>query len=87
MNCTAAPVRLSVPAILALLVAASGNAPAQVVLEQRSVSARPEDSIAITNVTLVDVATGARQTTTTVVTKAGEIAEIGRSISVPPGAV
>ena len=45
------------------------------------------DSIAITNVTLIDVVSGARQTATTVVTKAGEIADIGRTISVPGGAV
>jgi imidazolonepropionase-like amidohydrolase len=88
MNCTAAAERLSIPAVLALLVGACGNAPAtHVVPEPRSVSAQPEDSIAITNVTLVDVVSGARQTAMTVVTKAGEIADIGRAISVPPGAV
>jgi len=92
MNCTAAARRLSIPAVLALLVsacgAACGNAPAaEVVAEQRTVSARPEDSVAITNVTLVDVVSGSRHTATTVVTKAGEIADIGRAISVPPGAV
>jgi hypothetical protein len=88
MNCTAAARRLSIPALLALLIAASGSAPAaQVAPEQRSVSAQLGDSIAITNVTLVDVVSGARQTATTVVTKAGEIAEIGGAISVPRGAV
>ena len=88
MNCTAAARRLSIPALLALLVAVSGSAPAaQVAPEQRSVSAQLGDSIAITNVTLVDVVSGARQTATTVVTKAGEIADIGGAISVPRGAV
>jgi len=88
MNCTVAARRLSIPAVLVLFVAACENAPAaQVVREQRSVSAQPQDSIAITNVTLVDVVSGARQTAMTVVTKGGEIAEIGRAISVPPGAV
>ncbi len=88
MNCTATARRLSIPAVLALLVAACGNAPAaQGVPEQHSVSAQPEDAIAITNVTLVDVVSGALQTATTVVTKAGEIADVGRAISVPRGAV
>ena len=84
MKCTASARRLRMPAILALLVAGSGNAAAaQVSPEQRSISAQPDDSIAITNVTLVDVVRGVRQTATTVVTKAGEIADIGRAISIP----
>jgi hypothetical protein len=88
MNCTAAARCLSIPAVLALLVAACGNAPgAQVGPKHRSVSAQAEGSIAITNVTLVDVVNGERQTATTLITKAGEIAGIGREISIPPGAV
>ena len=44
-------------------------------------------SIAITNVTVVDVVSGRRETATTVLTKAGEIGDIGRGISVAPGAM
>src|SRR5687767_11167487 len=90
MNCTQQPNRqgLGVPAVLALLVGAWGIAPAvQVGPDQRSVSAQPDGLVAITNVTLIDVVSGARQIGTTVVTKAGEIADIGRGISVPRGAV
>ena len=88
MNRTAAARCWNIPALLALLAAASWSAPAtQAAPVQRSVSAQLADSIAIINVTLVDVASGARQTATTVVTQAGEIADIGRGISVPPGAV
>jgi hypothetical protein len=88
MNCTAAASRLSIVAVLTLLVAACGNTPAaQVLTEQRSVSARPEDSIAITNVTLVDVVSGAKQAAMTVVTKAGQIAVISRGTSIPQGAM
>jgi hypothetical protein len=72
MNSTAAARRLSL-LLLALLAAASGSAPAaRAEPEQRSVSAQLGHSIAITNVTLVDVVSGARQTAVTVVTKAGE---------------
>lgn len=86
MHCAAR--RLSIPALLALLVAAWGSTPAaRVPPAQRSVSAQLGDAIAITNVTLVDVVSGARQTPTTVVTRAGEITDIGRTIAVPGGAV
>ena len=55
--------------------------------EQRPVPAPPEDSIAITNVTLVDVVSGATRAALTVVTKAGQIADVGRGIAIPPGAM
>jgi hypothetical protein len=88
MNWTAAARGGSIAALVALVVAASGIDPAaQTAPEQRSVSAQHGHSTAITNVTLVDVVSGARQTATTVVTKAGAIGAIGRGISVPPGAV
>ena len=63
-----------------------GNPAGQVAVEQRPVSAQPQDSIAITNVTLVDVVSGVREPAMTVVTKAGQIAAVGRGIAVPPGA-
>jgi hypothetical protein len=53
------------------------------VTEQRSVTATPENSTAITNVTLVDVVSGAKQAAMTVVTKAGQIADISRGTSIP----
>lgn len=88
MNCTAAASRLSIVAVLTLLVAACGNTPAtQVSAGQRSVSLRPEDSVAITNVTLVDVVSGAKRSGMTVVTKAGQIADIGVGIAIPQGAM
>ena len=44
-------------------------------------------AIAITNVTVIDVMSGATQSAVTVVTKGGEIAAVGRGIAVPRGAV
>jgi hypothetical protein len=88
MNCKAPARLLCIAAVLVLLVACRNAPVAQVVpAQQRSASAQSADSIAITNVTLVDVVSGARQSATTVVTKAGEITDIGRGISVPGGAV
>ena len=100
MHCTAAAPGSRIVTTLLLFVAvcgavcgaacgaAGGNTPAtQATTEQRTVPAPPEDSIAITDVTLVDVVSGARETAFTVVTKAGRIAEAGRRIAVPPGAV
>jgi hypothetical protein len=45
------------------------------------------DSIAITNVTIVDVVSGMKDTAVTVVTTARQIAAIGRGISIPAAAV
>lgn len=67
-------VRLRHLAILSLLIVASGPVGAAQV-------------IAITNVAIVNVAGGARESRVTVVTRGGQIAEIGRGISVPRGAV
>ena len=77
--------RLSPLAVLALLVSTSGTAPAEQLTPPRDASASPDPSIAITNVTLVDVATGNRQSGMTIVTKADDIVEVGRGVSVPPG--
>ena len=48
---------------------------------------QPADSIAITNVTMVDVVSGAQESGMTVVTKAGQIAEVGRGIAAAGAAV
>jgi imidazolonepropionase-like amidohydrolase len=77
--------RLSPLAVLVLLVSTSGTAAAEQLTPPRDASASPDPSIAITNVTVVDVATGNRQTGMTVVTKADDIVEVGRGVSVPPG--
>jgi imidazolonepropionase-like amidohydrolase len=45
-----------------------------------------EQAIAITNVTIIDVSNGGRQTGMTVVTKGDQIAQIGSGISIPSGA-
>jgi hypothetical protein len=65
----------SIAAILLLLAVACGKTPP------------PQDFIAITNVTLVDVVSGTKQTGMTVLTKAGQIAAISREASVPQGAM
>jgi len=88
VTCTVAALRATIPAVLALIVPACDNAPAaHVAAEQRSVSVQLEGSIAVTNVTIVDVVSGVGQTARTVVTKAGQIAAIGLRIPVPAGAV
>jgi imidazolonepropionase-like amidohydrolase len=88
VNCTAAAHRFGISVVLCLLIAACENPPAaQVAPGQRSVAVRSGHSIAITNVTVVDVISGTRQPTMTVVTKAGQIVSIGPQISLPAGAV
>jgi len=47
---------------------------------------RPGQSVAITGVTLIDVATGERQNGVTVITRGDRIAAIGRSVAIPRGA-
>jgi hypothetical protein len=47
----------------------------------------PPAAIAIANVTVIDVVTGAHQPGVTVVTNAGRIAAIGRTVTIPQGAV
>ena len=57
----AAARRSSIVGVLILMSAACRNTPAaQVAAEQRPALARPDDSIAITNVTVVDVISGAQ---------------------------
>ncbi|MGH9162772.1 MAG: amidohydrolase family protein [Vicinamibacteraceae bacterium] len=83
-----APLTWRFLALLVLLVAAPSNTPmAQVAPARSAISVQSEDTIVITNVTLIDVASGARQPGTTVITKAGQIIDIGPNIRVPPGAV
>src|SRR2546430_4415411 len=84
MDGTVADRRLNILAVLSLFVVGCGHTPtAQVTGEQSRVSLPADGSLAITNVTLVDVASGARETAVTVVTQAGLIAGIGRGISIP----
>ncbi|HET9480597.1 MAG TPA: hypothetical protein VFP98_02485, partial [Candidatus Polarisedimenticolia bacterium] len=75
-------------AALGLLTAAGGNIPpTERTAERRAVAPSPDESIVITDVTIIDVTSGARETAMTVVTNAGRIAEVGRRVPVPPGAV
>ena len=84
MDGTVADRRLNILAVLSLFVVGCGHTPTvQLTGEQSRVSLPADGSIAITNVTLVDVASGAREAAVTVVTKAGLIADIGRGISIP----
>src|SRR5205814_2119583 len=84
MDGTVADRRLNILALLSLFVVGCGHTPtAQPTGEQSHVSLPADGSIAITNVTLVDVASGAREQAVTVVTKAGLSADIGRGISIP----
>ena len=72
--------------ILCLCLAACENvATTQPIQEESRVGRQRNDAIAITNVTLIDVASGARQTAMTVLTKAGQISNVGRALSVPEG--
>lgn len=47
----------------------------------------PEASFAITNVTVIDVDSGVERPATTVVTRGGQIVEVGQSVPIPPQAV
>src|SRR5438067_11988311 len=83
MDGTVADRRLNILAVLSLFVVGCGHTPtAQVTGEQSRVSLPADGSIAIPHVMLVDVASGARETATTAVTKAGLIADIGRGFSI-----
>jgi len=74
MNCAVPACRLSLLVVLGLLDAACGSIPStQPPAEQRPVSLPKAESVAITNATLIDVTTGARQAGMTVVSKAGQI--------------
>jgi hypothetical protein len=81
---TRAPLRLL--AVLVLLAGACRGAPDDRLTDGRRSAASPAASIAITDVTVVDVVTGRRQSGMTVLTGVGDIVEIGRGVSVPPGA-
>jgi hypothetical protein len=54
---------------------------------RQSPPAAPAGVIAITNVTVIDVLSGAKQAAVTVVTNGSEIAAVGRGVPVPRGAV
>lgn len=86
MHCTA-PRSSSLLAVLILLVIACSSTPVAQVAPERSPTSAPSDNtVAITNVTLIDVTKGARQPGTTVITKGERIADIGSRIRVPAGA-
>jgi hypothetical protein len=74
----------SAAAVLALTMALDGGPRSQAGPRPAGASAR---AIAITNVTVIDVVSGAKQAGVTVVAKGGEIAAVGRSVPVPRGAV
>lgn len=80
--------RCSVVAAFALCTALDGGPEAaQPPSGRQSSPGAPAGAIAITNVTVIDVVSGAKETGVTVVTKGGEIAAAGRGVPVPPGAV
>jgi Amidohydrolase family len=87
MNLAAARIG-SVVRVLALSMALNGGPGAA---QSRSGRQSPPETsagaVAITNVTVIDVLSGAKQPGVTVVTKGGEIAEVGRGLPVPRGAV
>jgi hypothetical protein len=71
---------------LCLCLTACGNvATTRPTQEESPVGRQRNDPIAITNVTLIDVASGARQPAMTVLTKAGQISDIGRALPLPEG--
>lgn len=81
---------------LGLLTAACGDAPTAAQapgstttsgLDRLRLASPPPASVAITNVTVIDVISGGRQRDVTVVATAGRITAVGRTASVPPGAV
>jgi imidazolonepropionase-like amidohydrolase len=74
---------LSVVAVVALLIltgrpSARGQAPTQ--------SAPGAESVAITNVTVIDVARGVEEHGWTVVTEGDRITHVGAAVPIPPGA-
>jgi Amidohydrolase family len=85
MNWTAIA-HISLVAVLTLVAACGNTSAPQISAEQRSASVRSEDSVAITNVTLVDVVSGAKEAGMTVVTRTNRIADIGRGTAIPEGA-
>ncbi len=74
-------------AAAALLVACGSTPTGQLRPDQRSASSAVSDSIAITDVTVIDVAGGTHHRRVTVLTRGQDIVEIGRDVSVPAGAV
>jgi imidazolonepropionase-like amidohydrolase len=87
MKCTAAAHRFGLVALLAFVAACENTSAVKVASEQNAVPEKPEDSVAFTNVTIVDVVNGGRQAAMTVVTTAGRIADVSKEASIPQGAV
>ena len=86
MNRTTARNTWSLIAAVALLVACDRTPAGHRTLEPPPGSSATGDSIAITNVTIIDVVGGEHQTGITVLTRGQTIVEIGRDISVPADA-
>ena len=74
-------------ALCLLMVACNHVATPQLTQEQSLARPRRDVVVAITNVTLIDVASGAHQIAMTVLMKADRISGVGRAIPVPPEAV
>jgi imidazolonepropionase-like amidohydrolase len=87
MKRTAAAHRFGLVALLAFVAACENTSAVKVASEQNAVPEKPADSVALTNVTIVDVVNGGRQAAMTVVTTAGRIADVSKEASIPQGAV
>jgi hypothetical protein len=74
-------------ALILALLAVGGNAFPGPTPAQPPVAVPPPSSIAITNVTLIDVVNGTRLPPVTVVTRDGRIVSIGPGVAVPQGSV
>lgn len=84
MNCADIQLRLSILGALIVLIAASGCQAQGQASDNKALLPLPANSsIAITNVTLIDVARGTRKAGMTVVTRAAQIAYIDGAISIP----
>jgi hypothetical protein len=76
-----------VVAVLALSMALGGPEATQSPSGRQSSPAASAGAIGITNVTVIDVRSGAKEAAVTVVTKGDAIAAVGRGVQVPRGAV
>lgn len=81
------PHGLGVLAAVALLLGWGSSPTGQLRSDQRPAPSGARNSIAITNVTVIDVAGGAPQKVVTVLTRGQDIVAIGRDISVPADAI
>ena len=73
--------------LLTLTIALGGGQAAQSLSGRQPSFVSPAGAVAITNVTAVDVLSGAKQARVTVVTKGSEIVAVGRGVAIPRGAL